>query len=184
MKETIFFDIDTQYRFMHKKGSFYVKGAEKIIPNLKRITQFAKEKSISVIATIDRHNIGGQEKIKETMLSHAISVPNKILDYTAIGQLRQKDRLLIEKQKHDVFSNPNTKKLLQSVKKAYVYGVATDYCVKEALLGLMDMGIQTYVIKDAIKSTSKANEKEYLALFKNKGAKLLTTSRLLRLKNL
>ncbi|MBI2558725.1 isochorismatase family protein [Candidatus Woesearchaeota archaeon] len=184
MEDIVFFDIDTQYSFMHKKGRFYVKGAEKIIPNLKRITQFAKEKSISVIASMDNHKMPGQEKIKETRFSNAFSIPNRKLSDKKIKRLREKNRLLIEKQKHDVFSNPNTKKLLQSVKKAFVYGVATDSCVKEAVLGLREMGIETYVVIDAIRSTSKDNEKKYIVLFKKKGAKFLTTSQLLKIDNL
>lgn len=202
MKDVIFFDVDTQYDFMRKDGCLYVPDAEKIIPNLKKITQFAKRKNVFVIASADNHKMSdweiasktfpphcmygtkGQKKIPETILSNVIIVPNKKLDNKKIKQLKGKNRLLIEKQKYTAFSNPNLKSILKGTKKAYVYGVATDYCVKAAVLGLRNMGIDTYVLKDAIKPVFKKNEKKDLALFRKKGAKFLTTSQLLKKKEL
>ncbi len=202
MKNIIFFDVDTQYDFMHKDGKLYVPDAEKIIPNLKKITNFVKRKNVSVIASADNHkmsdweiasktfpphcmkNTKGQKKIKETILPNTEIIPNKKLNNKNIKKLTEKNRLLIEKQKYDAFSNPNLKQILKIIKKAYVYGVATDYCVKAAVLGLRSMGIETFVIKDAIRPVFKKNEKKDLDLFKKKGAKFLTTSQLLKRKNI
>ena len=190
MKSVIFFDVDTQYDFMHKDGKFYVKNAEDIIPNLNAITQFALTNSIPVFASIDNNGFGNATgkwdklKIPETRLGNSIIVPNKKLANEIIRQLKKENKLLIEKQEHNAFSNPNLKPILKGTKKAYVYGVATDYCVKEAVLELRNMKIETYIIKDAIKSVLKKNEKRDLALFRDKGAKFLTTSQLLRKKEL
>ena len=200
MKDTIFFDVDTQYDFMRKDGKLYVPDAEEIIPNLKKITQFAKRNNIPVIASADNHKMSdweiasktfpphcmqdtkGQKKIPETILRNTIVVPNKKLSIKKIKKLIEKNRLLIEKQKYDAFSNPNLKQILKTIKKAYVYGVATDYCVKAAVLGLRSMKIETFVIKDAIRPVFKKNEKKDLDLFKKKGAKFLNTSQLLKKK--
>lgn len=202
MKNIIFFDVDTQCDFMHKDGKLYVPDAEKIIPNLKRITQFAERRNVSVIASADKHKMSdweiasktfpphcmagtsGQKKIKETVLSSFVAVPNKKLGINKIKKLKEKNRLLVEKQEYNAFSNPNIKAILKGIKKAYVYGVATDYCVKAAVLGLRNMGIETHVVKDAIKPVFKKNEKKDLDLFKRRGAKFLTTSQLLKKKNL
>ncbi len=198
MKEIIFFDVDTQYDFMRKDGKLYVPDAEKVIPNLKKITEFAKRKKVNVIATGDAHKISdweiasktfpphcmqgskGQKKIKETKLSNIKIVPNKKLSNNQLKKFLQSDRLWIFKQKYDAFSNPNLKSILKGVKKAYVYGVATDYCVKAAVFGLRKIGVETFVIKDAIKPVFKKNEKRDLSLFRKKGAKFLTTSQLLK----
>ena len=200
MKGIIFFDVDTQYGFMHKDGNLYVPDAESIIPNLKKLTQFAKKKNISVVASVDKHFINELEiasknfppdcmagakwhkKILETRLSNAVLVPNRKLDSKKIKELKEKNRIIIEKQEHNAFSNPNLKSILNGTKKAYVYGVATDFCVKAAVLGLRKMGVETFVIKDAIKPVFKKNEKKNLALFKKKGAKFLTTFQLLKKK--
>lgn len=202
MKDVIFFDVDTQYDFMHKDGRLYVPGAEKIIQNLKKITRLARKKNISVIASADSHKMSdleiasktfpphciagsdGQKKIPETRLGNMVIVPNKKLNNKKIKKLKEKNRLLIEKQKYTAFSNPNLKKILKGTKKAYVYGVATDYCVKAAVLGLRNMNIETYVIEDAIKPVFRKNEKKDLALFRKKGAKFLTTRQLLKRKKL
>ena len=195
MKDVIFFDINTQYDFMHKDGKLYVPEAEKIIPNLQKITLFANKSKVSIVATIDLQKTkleippnfmaNGYKKIPETKLPNNKAIPNKKLNNEQLKNLLEKyDIFRIFKQKLDVFSNPNTKKLLNNVKRAYVYGVATDYCVKAAVLGLREMGVETYVIKDAIKPVFKKNEKKYLSLFRKKGAKFLTTSELLKKKNL
>ena len=76
------------------------------------------------------------------------------------------------------------KSIVNGTKKAYVYGVATDYCVKEVVLELRSMKVETYVIKDAIKPVSKKTENKHFALFRKKGAKFLTTRQLLRKKEL
>jgi len=200
MNKIIFLDVDTQYDFMHKNGRFYVAGAESIILNLKKITDFAKKNMVRVVASKDnciRNNscanpktLQGQSirlfnsyhKIPETMMTNFFNVPNKKLSETKAIQIKEKNRLLIEKEGHSIFSNPNLKSIVKGTEKAYVYGVATDYCVKAAVLGLRDMGIKTYVVKDAIKPVFKKNEKKDLALFKKKGAKFLTTKQLLKKK--
>jgi nicotinamidase/pyrazinamidase len=202
MKEIIFVDVDTQYDFMKRKGRLYVPDAESIIPNLKKITSFAKRKKISILATCDKHKITddeissgafpahclsgtkGQKKIKETEIKSARTVSTKKLHKKEIDKLRKENYLIVEKQKYSAFSNPNLKPLLNDVKKAYVYGVATDYCVKEVVLGLRKMGIETYVIKDAIKSVFKENEKKCLELFRKKGVRFLTTRQLLKKKSI
>ncbi|MBS3096535.1 isochorismatase family protein [Candidatus Woesearchaeota archaeon] len=182
MKNVIFFDIDTQYDFMRMGGKLYVPGAEEIIPNLKMITEFADKNGISVIASIDSHKMLVHKKIPETDIDNAVFVPNKKLSKLQLKKILKRNNLCILKQEHDVFSNPNTKKILKNVKKAYVYGVATDYCVKAAVLGLIKMGVETYVIKDAIKPVSKKNEKKELELLRKKGVKFLTTRQLLKRK--
>jgi len=86
MEDIIFFDIDTQYDFMHKNGNLYVPDAESIISNLKKLTQFAKRKNISVVASADKH---GHDKIKETVVRGAIAVPNKKLDGLKAKKLKK-----------------------------------------------------------------------------------------------
>ena len=195
MKGTIFFDIDTQHNFMRKEGKFYVPDAENIIPRLKKITDFAKENNINIVASIDLQKSGeeiltnysnqanGYRKIPETTLPDAKIIPsNKLSDGQLKNLLEKYGRFWIFKRKNDIFSNPNMKQILNGAKEAYVYGVATDYCVKEAVLGLRKMGVETYVIKDAIKPAFKKNEKKDLKLFRKKGARFLTTKRLLEKK--
>ncbi|MCP5120365.1 MAG: hypothetical protein GY953_56945, partial [bacterium] len=47
---TVFIDIDTQADFIYPSGALYVPGAERIVPALERLTQFAGNNSISVVS--------------------------------------------------------------------------------------------------------------------------------------
>jgi len=91
--------------------------------------------------------------------------------------------IYFEKQSYDVFTNPNTEVLLAraNVDEAIVYGVATDYCVKAAVLGMQDRGIQTHVVTDAIEGVdvNPGDSKRALDEMVNAGAKLVTTQKVL-----
>ena len=73
-------------------------------------------------------------------------------DIRRFGRL-EKD-LILEKQDYSVFSNSNAKKVLDRLRTSYdgvvVYGVATNFCVLEATMGLQNLGFQTYLLEDAI----------------------------------
>lgn len=82
-----------------------------------------------------------------------------------------------EKQSFDVFTNPNFEAFLKiaDVKEAVVYGVATDYCVKAAVLGMQKRGIQCYVVEDAIAAVTPETGKSALEEMVKSGAKLIKT---------
>ena len=61
MGGVIFWDVDTQYDFMRADGKLYVPDAEQIIPNLRRLTAYARAKRIRVIASADDHVPGHRE---------------------------------------------------------------------------------------------------------------------------
>ena len=78
----LFIDIDTQNDFMFKEGNLYVPDAERIIENLKKLTEFAYRNNIPIFSSVDSHTQDdpefkqfpphcikgtvGQKKIKET----------------------------------------------------------------------------------------------------------------------
>lgn len=74
-----------------------------------------------------------------------------------INRVRNKEKtpdgIYFEKQSYDVFTNPQITELVKraQVKEAVVYGVATDFCVKAAVLGLQARGVQCYVVEEAFK---------------------------------
>jgi nicotinamidase/pyrazinamidase len=85
--------------------------------------------------------------------------------------------IYFEKQSYDVFTNPNCEALLKKadVKEAVVYGVATDYCVKAAVLGMQKRGIQCYVVGDAIAAVAPDTNISALEEMLNAGAKFVKT---------
>ena len=54
-KKIIFWAVDCQKDFIEPPGALYVEGAETIKPNLKKLTEFAKENNIFVVNTADYH---------------------------------------------------------------------------------------------------------------------------------
>ncbi len=103
-----------------------------------------------------------------------------------IKQIKQGERqrgIYFEKQTYDVFSNPLTEIILKAIdtKQAIIYGVATDYCVKAAVLGMQKRGIQCYVVEDAIKGVdvNPGDSEKALEEMVSAGAKLVTTQQVL-----
>ena len=65
MPRVIFWDVDTQYDFMHADGKLYVPDAERIIDNLKRLTDYAHGHGICLVASADDH-VNSHAEISDT----------------------------------------------------------------------------------------------------------------------
>jgi nicotinamidase/pyrazinamidase len=176
MKQTVFLDIDTQYDFMNPKGKLYVKDAKDIIPNLRKLTAFAEKHKITIISSLDVHTKNDPEF--KMFPAHCVK---KSPGAAKIKETRglETRQLFIPKHTFDVFSNPKTKQILSKFKSAFVYGVALDYCVKAACLGLVDSGIKTYLVKDATKAVSPKTGSQTLRLLKSKGINFINTKELI-----
>src|SRR5574340_1672762 len=77
MAKLLFWDVDTQYDFMRADGKLYVPDSEGIIPNLKRLTDFAHARGIRIVASADDHVVGHRElssqpDFKETFPEHCM----------------------------------------------------------------------------------------------------------------
>ncbi|MDP2628957.1 MAG: cysteine hydrolase family protein [Nanoarchaeota archaeon] len=207
----IFYDVETQNDFMNLGAPLYAPGVEIIKPNLALLTNFAKESRKMKVGGADTHfgtseyafreielqiNGGpfpmhckkgtyGAEKIKETLFEtvrHPHFLDEKV-DYEIIKKGLTIGGLIFEKQTYNVFTNPAVKGFLDyaEVKKAVVYGVLTDWCVKDAVLGLQENGVQTYVVTDAIYALNLQQGEGEKALEEmiNAGARLVTTKEVL-----
>ena len=180
MKKTVFIDIDTQHDFMGKNSPFYVKDSEEILPNLKSLTEFASSKELPVFSSFDnisREKSWKESKMPQTLIENSKFIQDKKLH--DLDALKNHLSMVFEKREHSVFSNPNFIDSLENVRKAFVYGVATDFCVHEAVSGLIDSGIETFVVKDAVKPMSESYGKGQVERMQRKGAKFITTSDLL-----
>jgi nicotinamidase/pyrazinamidase len=62
-----------------------------------------------------------------------------------------------------------------------VFGVATDYCVKLAALGLLRLGCRVSVVTDAIQGIDPAASKAALEKMKDAGADFVNTETILAL---
>ncbi len=188
----LFLDVDTQVDFIHPEGKLYVPGAEKILPNLERLTTWAKEKKMLVVASADAHQEGdeefqqypphclvgtpGQKKVSETALKNQKVVPNRPTELPA--DLEKAQQVILEKQKFNIFTNPNTEKVLERLGKGgeiTLYGVVTEICVAAAARGLLDRGYRIRLVRDAVQHLEEPKARELLAEVERRGGRLVTT---------
>ncbi|HOX54114.1 MAG TPA: isochorismatase family cysteine hydrolase [Candidatus Omnitrophota bacterium] len=196
MKKIAFVDIDTQFDFMKKKGRLSIRGAERIIPNLRKLTQFADKYKINIIASVDAHSVRdpefklfpahcvkgktGQKKIKETLLKNRVYVNiNKRSPKELSNLLDRYRQIILEKKTIEVFLSPNIAVILKNIDTAFVYGVATDYCIKTVVLGLLKLNKKVFIVEDAIKAISVKEGNKVLKMLAKKGVKLIKTKTLI-----
>ncbi|WP_321372153.1 isochorismatase family cysteine hydrolase [uncultured Draconibacterium sp.] len=175
-KQIIFWNVDTQVDFVEPDGKLYVSGAEKLKPIWEQLTDLAKEKGISVVNTADFHypesaelsdkpdfvntfpqhcmaNTPGAEYVAETQPENPV-VFNWDNDYDTFDSVREERNTIIRKDAFDVFvGNPYTDNILKilSPKIVVVYGVTTNVCVNDAVVGLSKRMKRVIVLEDAIK---------------------------------
>lgn len=196
MRNVAFWDVDTQADFMLPGGRLYVPGAETIRPNLRKLYAAAKKSRLPVVATADAHTaddaemkewplhceIGtpGQEKLPETLLGRPEVV--RCAPGAAAPRLRPGRQLILEKRELDGFSNPCAKPLVEEggVDEWVVFGVATDYCVRKAVLGLLGLGCKVTVVSDAVRGVTEKTEHEAVTEMKAAGAEFKTTAVVIR----
>ncbi len=176
---SFFWNVDTQEDFIDPGGKLYVEGAETIRPLLKRITELAKKEGARVINTCDYHYINAVEisdnpdfitkfpphcmagTAGAAFISETEPESPLIVDWDAelaiIPEFNDAERfrnIVIRKNEFDVFAgNPYTEKILEILhfNKVFVYGVTTNICVDNAVMGLAERKFKVYVIMDAIK---------------------------------
>lgn len=201
----VFWDVDTQYDFMHADGKLYVGGSEEIIPVLKRLTQHAHRHDIRIIASADDHVPGhrelsatpdwketfpehcmrstpGQRKITETHLRNPLVIEPEPEDAGALA-VRVKDHdgdILFHKHWFDVFTNPNVLPVLDALAPTGIvlYGVALDVCDKYAVEGLLRHrpGIPLTVVTDAVRAIDAGSAPSLLADWQRRGVRLATSA--------
>ena len=190
-KEPVFVDIDTQFDFMDPGGSLYVPDAEKIISNIKKLFDYAKEHKIKILSSVDAHKINdpefkifpphcvkdtpGNQKIEASTCKNRIVIENKKQE--AIETILDYEQIIIEGQTFDVFDSINTDEIIRKldVSDYVVFGVATDYCIKAAVLGLIRRGYKASLVTDAIKAITKEGEKEALKEMRDAGVIFVST---------
>ena len=212
MEKTIFWNVDTQKDFMNKDGKLYVEGAEDIKRNLKKITEFAREKNIKVISTGDYHTADSKElskspDFKTTFPEHCIvgsegtefieeTNPKKIAEenYVIINwsdddfpveKVREFRNIVLHKDAFDVFEgNPWALNVLAALfpETVVVYGVATNVCVDHAINGLLEEDCNVVVVRDAIKELPGCDKDSMLKKWKDKGVTVISTNKLINIK--
>jgi len=92
-----------------------------------------------------------------------------------------------EKEVYSLFANPLAERFVKAFSEAmggdlafFVFGVATDYCVKAAALGLIERGYETTLLTDAIAGITPEGIDAALGEMRAAGVKLATVAEVLK----
>lgn len=181
-----FFDIDTQIDFLFPAGALYGPGSERLVAPVAALNHYAGNHGIPLISTTCAHPedaeefevwpphciVGtvGQLKPAATLLEKRVTIPNVPAELNVAGA----QQIILEKNALDMFSNPNVHALLDKldIDECFVYGVFTEYCVKGALMGLLQTGRRVSLVTKATAHLDKAAGDTVVAEFLAAGGHL------------
>lgn len=172
----VFFDIDTQIDFVFPAGALYVPGAERLVPSFAILNRYAAAHGFPVVSTTCAH----AENDAEFRQWPAHCVSGTVGQQKPQALLLEKGaaQIILQKQKLDLFSNPDLPSLLEELRadSYVVYGVVTEYCVRFAALGLLQTGKPVTLVTDAIKELSPEARESMIREFTAGGGKLASLS--------
>jgi len=196
-RDFIFWEVDVQRDFVLPGGKLYVPGAEKLLPNIRRLTDAARQGKVFLVSHGDFHipndpefkifpphcvkGTTGSELVPEAITDKVARVPNDA-DAKLPEDLSRYHQVLLEKQTLNIFESRHADELVQklgSVAEFVVFGVVTEYCVAFAVKGLLERGRRVAVVRDAIETLKDEEGKKSLAEFERLGARFITTDQAL-----
>lgn len=197
-QDFIFWEVDAQRDFMLPGGRLYVPGAEKLLPNVRRLTDAARHGEVFLVSHGCFHSADdpefkifpphcvkgttGSELVPEALTDKVARVPNE--DTASLpADLSKYQQILLEKQTLNIFESRYADELVKRLgNKAefVVFGVVTEYCVSFAAKGLIERGRKVAVVEDAIETLKREDGQKAIAELQQIGARLVTTDQALR----
>jgi nicotinamidase/pyrazinamidase len=197
-KTVIFWEVDAQEDFMRPGGKLYVPGAERLLPNLRQLTNVVRQGRVFLVshgcihdasdpefAQFPPHCIrgsAGAKLVPEALAETFVTIPNepgaKLPD-----DLWQYQQIILEKQTLDIFESRHAESLLARLPcdaELIVFGVVTEYCVRFAAKGLLKRGRRVSVVRDAIETLDAKESSRTLEELTALGARLITTDQALK----
>jgi len=193
----VFWEVDVQADFMLPGGKLYVPGAEKLLPNIRQLTDAARYGEVFLVSHGCFHipndpefqqfpphcvkGTPGAELVPEALTDNVARVENtagaKLPD--DFSRYRQ---ILLEKQTLNIFETRHADELVQRLgtkPEFVVFGVVTEYCVNFAARGLLERNRRVAVVRDAIETLDPAAGEKAISELKTLGARLTTTKEVL-----
>jgi nicotinamidase/pyrazinamidase len=198
-RNVVFWEVDTQADFMLPGGKLYVPGAERLLPNIRRLTDAARQGRVFLVShgcyhtkddpefqTFPPHCIegtAGSAFVPEALTDKVVTVPN---EFTAElpRDLSPYQQILLEKQTLDIFESRHAGKLVERFGddvEFVVFGVVSEYCVRLAAKGLLDRGRRVSVVQDAIETLKADDGQRTVTELQALGARFVTTAEALAL---
>jgi nicotinamidase/pyrazinamidase len=192
---TVIWDVDTQVDFMLPDGKLYVPGAEETAPAMGWLVEAARAAGLVHVASADDHELTDEEISEEP--DYRSTYPPHCLRGTRgarkIAETEQEDpvpitlerlperylagrEFLLLKKNFDVFTNPNTDRLLEHLapEDVVVFGVATDVCDDAAIRGFLGRGLQVRFVEDAARGLDEDRVTACIAAWREGGVRFTT----------
>jgi nicotinamidase/pyrazinamidase len=191
----ILWDVDTQVDFMLPEGKLYVPQAEETVPAMARLVEAARAAGIVHVASADDHELTDEEISEEP--NYRTTYPPHCLRGTRgarkIPETEQQDpvpitfdrlperyfagrEFLLLTKAFDVFTNPNTERLLDWLDpdEIVLFGVATDVCVDAAIRSLRARGRKVRFVEDAARGLDEGRVAACTAAWREQGVEFTT----------
>jgi len=192
-RDYIFWEVDVQADFMLPSGKLYVPGAEKLVSNIRKLTNAARRNEVFLVSSGDFHPSNdpefaqfpphclkgepGSNLLPEALADKVVYVEN-LLPATIPADLSSYQQIVLEKQTFDVFHTLHADELVEQLGTApefIVFGVVTEYCVGCAVKGLLQRQRRVAVVRDAIETLAASVGEKAVAEFERLGARMTTT---------
>ena len=196
-RDFIFWEVDVQADFMLPGGKLYVPGAEKLLPNIRKLTDAARRGQVFLVSHGDFHpandpefkhfpphclkGTAGAEFVPEALAENFVRVENDV-NARLPDDLFEYQQIILEKQTLDIFETRHADALVERLGNAaefVVFGVVTEYCVGCAVKGLLKRKRRVAVVRDAIETLTPEVGNKTLTELQSLGAKLVTTDEIL-----
>lgn len=198
-RNVVFWEVDAQADFMLPGGKLYVPGAEKLLPNIRQLTDAARQGRVFLVshgcyhtkddpefAIFPPHCVQGTpgaNLVPEALTDKVVTVPN---DPAASlpDDLSRYQQILLEKQTLNIFESRHADQLVERLGpnvEFVVFGVVTEFCVLFAAKGLLERGRRVSVVRDAIETLNSEDGKRAVTELQALGAKFITTDQALTL---
>lgn len=197
-QDIVLWEVDTQADFMLPGGKLYVPGAEKLLPNIQKLTDTARKGKVFLVShgcyhspndpefqTFPPHCVKGtpgSDFVPPALTGSVAKVPNE----AAAGlpqDFSRYQQVLLEKQTLDIFESRHADELVKRLPlnaEFVVFGVVTEYCVRLAAKGLLERGRSVSVVEDAIETLNPTEGERTLSELRGLGAKMTTTEQILQ----
>jgi nicotinamidase/pyrazinamidase len=196
-RDYILWEVDVQADFMMPGGKLYVPGAEKLLPNIRKLTDAARRGEVFLVSHGCFHTANdpefkqfpphclkgtpGADFVPEALADNFVRVENHA-NAKLPEDLSKYQQIILEKQTLDVFESRHADELVEGlgdIAEFVVFGVVTEYCVSLAVKGLLKRKRQVAVVRDAIETLAPEVGNKTLAELQSLGAKLVTTDAIL-----
>jgi nicotinamidase/pyrazinamidase len=196
-RDFIFWEVDVQADFMLPGGKLYVPGAEKLLPNIRKLTDAARRGEVFLVSHGCFHGLNdpefkqfpphcvkgtsGAEFVPEALTNNFVRIPNDA-DAILPKDLFKYPQVILEKQTLDIFETRLADALVERLSPTaefVVFGVVTEFCVGLAAKGLLKRKRRVAIVSDAIETLAAETGNKTLTELRGLGARLVTTDEIL-----